>query len=211
MYRISACAAGATCPGDCGSTVQGLSANRSSLADVGPGCKLPWPLLMHITMQCILCIFSCGAWQGVREEQRDPTHGTLISRGYWANAVVLLLTDSPSGGCSGLLLRPAGPSDAAYPHQHAPRTGKVVMYPDGSTTFTQWAPDLEDNSNEEELNKEIVSSQSAPVGHCRLPWISAVQSTRSMISSTGDDTTVASICYPAAMPVLRPERRDCGA
>ncbi len=85
-------------------------------------------------------------------------------RGYWANAVVLLLSDSPSGGCSGLLLRPAGPSDATSPHQHSPRTGRVIIYPDGSTTFTEWAAESEDDSDEEETNgKERGTSQEGPV------------------------------------------------
>lgn len=87
-----------------------------------------------------------------------------MRRGYWANAVVLLLSDSPSGGCSGLLLRPAGPSDAAHSHQHSPRTGRVIIYPDGSTTFTEWALESEDDSDGEEINEEDRgSSQDAPV------------------------------------------------
>ena len=84
--------------------------------------------------------------------------------GYWANAVVLLLSDSPSGGCSGLLLRPAGPSDTARSQQHSPRTGRVIIYPDGSTTFTEWALESEDDSDEDDNNEaQRGSSQDAPV------------------------------------------------
>ncbi len=93
-----------------------------------------------------------------------------MCRGYWANAVVLLLSDSPSGGCSGLLLRPAGPSDATGPHQHSPRTGRVIIYPDGSTTFTEWTPESEDDHDEEETKEEESDTlQEGPVS----PWTSS--------------------------------------
>ena len=93
----------------------------------------------------------------------------LMCRGYWANAVVLLLSDSPSGGCSGLLLRPAGPSDDTSPDQHSPRTGRVIIYPDGSTTFIEWAADSEDDSDEEETYEEETDiSQEGPVSSWTL-------------------------------------------
>ena len=59
---------------------------------------------------------------------------------------MLLLSSGPAQGSCGLLLRPAKASDAR-PHQ--PRTGRVLIYPDGSTTFSEWSTDDEDSSDEE--------------------------------------------------------------
>ena len=59
---------------------------------------------------------------------------------------MLLLSSGPAQGSCGLLLRPSKASDAR-PHQ--PRTGRVLIYPDGSTTFSEWSTDDEDSSDEE--------------------------------------------------------------
>ena len=82
--------------------------------------------------------------------------------------MILLLSDSPSGGCSGLLLRPARPADATQPQQHSPRTGRVIIYPDGSTTFTEWALESEDDSDEDIVEEEHSASQEPPVTPCML-------------------------------------------
>jgi hypothetical protein len=71
----------------------------------------------------------------------------LGCRGYWAHAVILLLSQSPSGGCSGLLLQPDKPRKVPF---HQPRKGKVIIYPDGSTTFTEWAEDSDEDESDEE-------------------------------------------------------------
>ena len=59
---------------------------------------------------------------------------------------MLLLSSGPAQGSCGLLLRPSKASDAR-PHQ--PRTGRVLIYPDGSTTFSEWSTDDGDSSDEE--------------------------------------------------------------
>ena len=90
-------------------------------------------------------------------------HIALPCRGYWANAVILLLSSRPSGGCSGLMLRPAGPADL---RSHHPRVGTLTTHPDGSIEFVGWSPDSDDDEDDDSDDEmESHSSAEAPVSH----------------------------------------------
>ena len=77
---------------------------------------------------------------------------------------MLLLGSGPAQGSSGLLLRPSKASDTR-PHQ--PRTGRVLIYPDGSTTFSEWSTN-DGHSSDEESDSDSTTVEEAYVSHITL-------------------------------------------
>jgi len=118
------CPVGTVYFGGCGSTVQGLCTDCSSSTDVSQDIRHPMCHLASTELQCLFWMLASEIlhWHLTkdivwRRFNKSRLSAALLCRGYWANAVILLLSDSPSGGCSGLLLRPAGPSDTPKRHQ----------------------------------------------------------------------------------------------
>ena len=73
---------------------------------------------------------------------------------------MLLLSSGPAQGTSGLLLRPTKASES---RAHQPRTGRVLIFPDGSTTFSEWSIEDEGDSSDEDSPSDSTTLEEAYV------------------------------------------------
>ena len=94
----------------------------------------------------------------------------IACSGYWARAAVLLLSSGPAQGSSGLLLRPTKASES---RAHQPRTGRVLIFPDGSTTFSEWSTGDEEDSSDEESCSDPATLEEAYVScsNMQTQWL----------------------------------------